>query len=44
MTSCVKLITSAIKGSELVVTANLQRASRLRQSIFPKVFTGDLHK
>jgi len=27
---------------ELVVTANLQRATRLRQSILPKAFTGEL--
>jgi hypothetical protein len=27
---------------ELVVTANLQRATRLRQSILPKALTGEL--
>jgi len=27
---------------ELVVTANLQRAIRLRQFILPKAFTGEL--
>jgi len=27
---------------ELVVTANLQRAARLRQSILPKAFAGEL--
>ncbi|MDX2079958.1 MAG: restriction endonuclease subunit S [Terrimicrobiaceae bacterium] len=33
---------SVVKGLESVVTANLQRATRLRQSILQKAFTGEL--
>ena len=33
---------SAVEELEMVVSANLQRATRLHQSIFPKAFTGQL--
>jgi type I restriction-modification system DNA methylase subunit len=33
---------SVVEELESVVTANLQRASRLRQSILQKTFTGEL--
>ena len=33
---------SAVEELESVVTANLQRASRLRQSILQKAFSGEL--
>jgi type I restriction enzyme S subunit len=33
---------SVVEELESVVTANLQRATRLRQSIFQKAFTGKL--
>jgi hypothetical protein len=33
---------SAVEQLESVVTANLQRATRLRQSILQKAFTGEL--
>ena len=33
---------SVVEELESVVTANLQRATRLRQSIFQKAFTGGL--
>ena len=33
---------SVVEESETVVSANLQRATRLRQSILQKAFTGEL--
>jgi type I restriction enzyme S subunit len=33
---------SVVEELESVVSANLQRATRLRQSILPKAFTGEL--
>lgn len=33
---------SVVEGLESVVSANLQRASSLRQSILKKAFTGEL--
>ncbi len=33
---------SLVEELELVVTANLQRATRLRQSILQRAFTGEL--
>lgn len=33
---------SVVEGLEAVVSANLQRATRLRQSILQKAFTGEL--
>lgn len=35
-------MTSSVEEFEAVVTANLQRATRLRQSILPKAVTGKL--
>ena len=35
---------SVVEELESVVTANLQRATRLRQSILQKAFTGELVK
>jgi hypothetical protein len=33
-----------VEELESVVSANLQRATRLRQSILQKAFTGELHE
>ena len=35
-------MTTPVENSEAVVTANLQRATRLRQSILQRAFTGKL--